>query len=235
MDNKIFVVIATYNEKDNLEKLVKEIFSLPIKNLAIIVVDDGSPDGTGKIADELAKNYALEVIHRTGKLGLGSALITGFKRAIEKGATLIVSLDADFSHNPQDIPRLLLQSQAGFDIAIGSRKIAGGGVVGWSAWRRFCSAGAMRLSRLFLGLKTYDVTTNFRSYKKEALLAINYEKVKSNGYSFFEETIYLAEKANLKIKEVPVIFNDRTHGKSKLSRKEIFNFFITILRLRFGR
>ncbi|MFH0820031.1 MAG: polyprenol monophosphomannose synthase [bacterium] len=235
MSDKTIVVIATYNEKDNLEKLVKEIFSLPIENLEMIVVDDGSPDGTGKIADELAKNYALEVIHRTGKLGLGSALITGFKRAIEKGAILIVSLDADFSHNPQDIPRLLAQSQSGFDIVIGSRKIAGGGVVGWNWWRRFCSAGAMWLSRLLLGLKTYDVTTNFRCYKKEALLAINYEKVKSNGYSFFEETIYLAEKANLKIKEVPVIFNDRTQGKSKLSRKEIIIFFITILRLRFGR
>lgn len=234
MDNKIFVVIATYNEKDNLENLIKEIFSLPIENLEMVVVDDNSPDGTGQIADELAKVYPLEVIHRAGKLGLGSALISGFKKAINQGADLIISLDADFSHNPGDIPRLLEQSKAGFDIVIGSRKIAGGGIVGWNWQRRFCSAGAMRLSRLLLGIKTHDVTTNFRCYKKEALSAINYEKVKSNGYSFFEETIYLAEKAKLKIKEAPVIFNDRTCGKSKLSRKEIINFFITIFRLKFG-
>lgn len=235
MSNNIFVVIATYNEKENIKKLVKEIFDLKIDGLKMIIVDDNSPDGTGEIADELAKIYPLEVIHRAGKFGLGSALIISFQRAIEKGADLIVTLDADFSHDPRDIPQLLAPISEGFDIVIGSRKISGGGIIGWNAWRQFCSAGAMWLSRLLLGLKTHDVTTNFRCYKKEALETLNYGEVRSSGYSFFEETLYLAEKANLKIKEVPVIFNDRTHGKSKLSRKEIIKFFITIIRLKFGR
>lgn len=233
MIDNIFVIIATYNEKENIEKLVKEIFSLGIDNLKMIVVDDNSPDGTGRIADDLLRVYPLSVIHRSGKLGLGSALIAGFKKAIQEGAEIIVTLDADFSHNPQDIPRLLEQIKNGYDLAIGSRKIKGGNIIGWNLWRKFCSTGAMRFSRLLLGIKTYDVTTNFRCYKTKALEAINYQDVKSNGYSFFEETIYLSEKANLKIKEVPVVFNDRTRGKSKLSRKEIVNFFITIFRLKF--
>jgi len=236
-----YIIIPTYNEKENIEKLVKEISGLGAVaeggganiQLKILIVDDNSPDGTGKIAENLKNKYPLEVLHRSGKLGLGSAYRDGFKYCLEKNAKYIFEMDADFSHNPQDIPKILQKAQEGADLVIGSRKISGGKVIGWNLWRHFCSDGAMFASRLFLNLKTKDITAGFRCFRAETLKKIKYNQVKSNGYAFQEEMLYRVEKAGLKIVEVPVVFKDRKAGKSKLNKKDIFEFFIIIFKLRF--
>ena len=231
---RTYIIIPTYNEKENIQELVKEIDNLNIEDLSILVVDDNSPDKTGEIADRLKDNYPVEVLHRQGKQGLGSAYRAGFKYCLENNAEYIFEMDADFSHKPKDIPRMLQAAQGGADLVIGSRKIKGGSIVGWNAWRHFCSDGAMFASRLILGLKTKDVTAGFRCFKAETLKKIKYEEVKSNGYAFQEEMIYRAEKAGLKVVEVPVVFLDRQKGKSKLNKKDIIDFFVTIIRLRFS-
>jgi len=230
---KIYIVIPTYNEKDNLKILVKKISELKIENSYIIIVDDNSPDKTGVLADKLAEDYNLSVIHRSAKQGLGSAYKQGFSLAIQNDADLIVQMDADLSHNPDDIPRLITVCLEGYDLVIGSRKIKGGQIVNWNLWRKFCSWGAMSFARLALNIKTKDLTAGFRCFKKEALQKINFQNIKSNGYAWLEEIIYLAEKNNLKIKEVPVSFVDRKAGRSKLGKKEIIEFFKTIFRLKF--
>ncbi len=232
---KIYIVIPTYNEKENLENLVKEIFALKIENSRVIIVDDNSPDGTGDLAEKLVENYNLSVIHRSAKQGIGSAYKQGFSLAIQNNADLIIQMDADLSHNPKDIPRLITACLKGYDIVIGSRKIKGGQIINWNLWRKFCSWGAMSFARLALNIKTKDLTAGFRCFRKEALQKINFQNLESNGYAWLEEIIYLAEKNNLKIKEMPVVFTDRRAGQSKLGKKEIVEFFKTIFRLKFHR
>jgi len=227
----IYIIIPTYNEAENLPKLLEKIFLLPL-NIEVLVVDDNSPDGTGKIADDLSKKYKLEVLHRPGKMGLGSAYVTGFKKALVRGAEFIMEIDADLSHNPNDIPRLVQALERGADLAIGSRRVAGGKIVGWDWWRKFMSWGAMTFARLFLGLKTKDVTAGFRCYRRQILVRIPLAEIKSNGYSFQEETLFWVEKLGAKVVEVPVVFNDRTQGKSKLAKKDIWDFFIVMLKLK---
>ncbi|MBT4277475.1 polyprenol monophosphomannose synthase [Candidatus Falkowbacteria bacterium] len=234
-DKKIFICIPTYNEAENIENLIKEIFGLGIENLKVIVIDDNSPDKTGEIADKLAENYSIKVIHRKGKLGLGSAYIAGFKYALKNQADLIFEMDADFSHNPKDIPRFLEEIKNGNEVVLGSRKIEQGEIKDWNLWRHFCSNGAMLFSRILLRLKTKDVTTGFRCYKREALESLNLDNIKSNGYAFQEEMIYLCEKKDFKIKEIPITFIDRKYGKSKLAFKDIIEFFIKIVRLKISR
>ncbi len=233
---KKYIIIPTYNEKDNLPRLVKKIFSLRIADLSIIVVDDNSPDGTGKLADELAKTYPLLVIHRQAKLGLGSAYLNGFRKAIEMGAEIVLEMDADFSHDPQDLPRLIEPiEKEGYEVVIGSRRIQGGSVKGWNRWRDLQSRAAMTFARLILNLKTKDITAGFRAYRVQALSRINLDRVAAGGYAFQEEMIYLCEKNKLKIKEVPVVFVDRQFGQSKLGLKDIVEFFMTVFRLRFKK
>lgn len=232
---KIIVCIPTYNEKDNIEKLLTSIFNLKIQGLSVLIVDDSSPDGTGELVDRLAISYPIQVIHRTKKDGLGGAYITGFKRALEDKADFIISMDADLSHNPNDIPRLLNEMKNGYDLVIGSRKIAGGEIKNWSAWRHFCSNGATWISKILLNLKTNDITNSYRCYTANTLTELNMDEIKSNGYAFFEEIVYLCEKKKFKIKEIPITFIDRELGESKLSRKEIIDFFITIFKLRFKK
>ena len=229
----IYVSIAQYNEKENIEKLIREIFILNIQCLSIIVVDDNSPDGTAQIVENLKKIFShLHIINRSRKLGYGSAHIMAFKKALSNGAEIIISMDADFSHNPQKIIELVQAINAGADVAVGSRKILGGKIVGWNRWRKFCSAGAMITAQLILGIKTKDLTSGFRAYRREVLTAINWNEIKSNGYSFLEELIYLIERKNFKIEEVPIIFYDRKLGRSKLSKTEIIKFFITIFKIK---
>ncbi len=232
---KTYIVIPTYNEKENIEELVKEIDNLKIEDLNILIVDDNSPDGTGEIADRLKNSYPVEVLHRQDKQGLGSAYRAGFKYCLEHNAEYIFEMDADFSHKPKDVPRMLQAAQVGADLVIGSRKIKGGKIIGWNAWRHFCSDGAMFASRIMLGLKTKDVTAGFRCFKAETLKTIKYSEIKSNGYAFQEEMIYRIEKAGLKVVEVPVVFLDREKGKSKLNKKDIIDFFVTIIRLKFKK
>lgn len=231
----IFIIIPTYNEGENIEKLIKKIFNLGIQNLNVAIVDDNSSDGTGKKADELAKNFPVKVIHRPQKSGLGSAYKEGFKYALENGADLIFEMDADFSHSPQEIPNFIKTIKEGHDVVIGSRRIKGGKIIGWNIFRKFSSWGAMTISRVILNLKIYDVTSGFRCYKRKVLESIDLDKINSNGYAFQEEMIYLCEKKGFKIKEIPIIFFDRKFGKSKLSKKEIVEFFINLSKLKRGK
>ena len=230
----IAIIIPTYNESANIEKLLKKIFALNIADLEVIIVDDNSPDGTQHIVNNLKSsilNLKLHLITRPAKLGLGSAYLTGFKKALSLGADYIFEMDADFSHDPDDIPRMLEAAQNA-DLIIGSRKIAGGKIIGWGWTRKFMSNGAMWLSRLLLGLKVRDVTSGFRCFKRRVLETIPLDEIKSNGYAFQEEMLYRTQKMGFTITEVPVTFIDRQEGKSKLSKKDIIEFFLIILKLK---
>lgn len=233
---KPVVIIPTYNEAENIEKLIKKIFSLKIDGLEIIIVDDNSPDDTaekviGLQTTDYGQRQPLHLIQRSSKLGLGSAYIAGFKKALDIGADYIFEMDADFSHDPDDLPRLLEAAQ-NTDLVIGSRKIPGGKIIGWGLGRKIMSSGAMWFSRISLGLKTKDVTSGFRCFSRRVLETIPLDEIKSNGYAFQEEMLYRAQKAGFKITEMPVIFIDRHAGQSKLSKKDIMEFFLIILKLK---
>lgn len=231
---KTIIVIPTYNEKENIVNLINDIFILNIPDLSIIVVDDNSPDDTAQEVARIQTVYPqLYLIKRYRKLGIGSAYIAGFKKASSLNADLIMEMDADYSHQPQDIPRLIEACENGYHLAIGSRRVPGGKIIGWNWRRHFTSAGAMFFARLILGMKAKDVTAGFRCYRQEVLKKINLDDIKSNGYAFQEEMLYLTQKNNFPIKEVPVVFQDRQKGRSKLSKKDILEFFLTILRLKF--
>lgn len=229
---KICVVIPTYNEKENVRAITEKIFSMPLDDLEIIFVDDGSPDGTAPLIKELQHRFPIHLIERPKKMGIGSAYVAGFKHALRNGAEYIFEMDADLSHDPLDIPKLLAAAEGGVDLVIGSRRVPGGKIVGWNLRRHLTSLGATWLSSLLLGLKTKDVTAGFRCYRRAVLEKFNLDKIKSGGYAFQEETLYRAERAGFKIIEVPVTFYDRKAGKSKLSKKDIIEFFWIILKLR---
>jgi dolichol-phosphate mannosyltransferase len=218
---KTFIVVPTYNEKDNLPILIESLFKLNIENLHILVVDDSSPDGTGKIADEISeKNPAdVSVIHRKRKLGLGTAYITGFKYCLEKGADQIVQMDADFSHNPEKVTELidrLIES----DMALGSRYVKGGSLdEDWAFWRKGLSSFGNLYTRLILRMPIKDVTGGFRAWKRETLEGIPLERVKSQGYAFQIEMAYITHLMGYSISEVPIYFADRSRGDSKMSIK----------------
>ncbi len=229
------VIIPTYNERSNITPIIRAVFNLSIPNLGIIVVDDNSPDGTADIVKSLQNEYGdtkLQIIKRSGKLGIGTAYIEGFSSALEQGAQYIFEMDADGSHNPSDIPRLLERAQENTDVVIGSRRVDGGTIVGWNAKRHIASWGAMTVARVVLNLKTRDVTAGFRCYSQHVLRKINLKTIKSNGYAFQEEMIWRCEKMGFRVTEIPITFKDRERGISKLSYKDVIEFFLTIIRLR---
>lgn len=226
----IRVIIPTYNEKDNITELVKRILDLPV-GAQVIVVDDNSPDGTGQIADELAaRNPRVSVVHRAGKLGLGTAYIAGFKKGLAEGADRLITMDADFSHDPTYIPALVALADH-FHITIGSRYIPQGGVVNWEWQRRFLSWGANAFARAALGLKANDCTAGFRCYHREVLLNIDLDKIFSNGYSFLVEMLFKCQRQGYQVGEIPIIFANREHGQSKISQREIYKAMYTVFRL----
>lgn len=228
------VIIPTYNESENLERLVHLILALPLE-LRVIVVDDNSPDGTGQIADRLlAEDQRVHVIHRPRKLGLGTAYIAGFRQGLQLGADCIVTMDADFSHHPRYIPSLVAQSN-GAQVVVGSRYIQGGGTRYCSLKRRVLSRGANGFARLILGLEARDCTAGFRCYRREALEAIDLQSILSDGYSFLIEMLYQCHNRGYRTREIPIIFEDRRHGVSKISRQEIFKAICTVLRLACSR
>ena len=229
---KVLVIVPTYNERKNLAELVAKIFSLGLAGLEVLVIDDNSPDGTGQLAEQLKGKHPLTVIHRSKKEGLGSAYLAGFALALKHNFAAVLEMDADFSHDPADLPRLLNALTQGYDLVIGSRRTAGGKIIGWSVYRHLFSWGANWFSRLCLGLQTKDVTAGFRAFQTPALARLPLTKIHSNGYAFQEELLFWAEKKGLKIKEIPVSFLDRQQGKSKLGAKDIYEFFMIILRLR---
>jgi|YNPNPStandDraft_1061719.scaffolds.fasta_scaffold01619_7 dolichol-phosphate mannosyltransferase len=227
------VIVPTYNEAENIERLVGEILAQPAP-LHVVVVDDNSPDGTGALADALAARHErVAVIHRPRKLGLGTAYIAGFRRALEHGYGYAITMDADFSHNPRYLPALL-GLMRDYDVAIGSRYVAGGGSTGCSLGRILLSKGANAFAKFMLGLKTHDCTAGFRCYKAKVLRAIALETIFSNGYSFLVEMITRCERRGFRVGELPIIFDNRRLGRSKISRAEILKSVYTILRLRFS-
>ena len=236
IQNKIYLVIPTYNELDNIKDLLLTIFNLKLNNLHVIVVDDNSPDGTYKIVNDLINhNFNLKLIKRKKKMGIGSAYVLGFNLAVAEGANLILQMDADFSHDPEEIPNFIKAIENGAQVVIGSRYIAGGAIVNWGRLRKFMSKTAIYFSRVMLKFKTHDITSGFRCYKKEVISRLNLGDIKSNGYAFQEELLYRCEQNNFKIVEIPIKFIDRSYGRSKLSVLEIIKFFLTIFRLKFKR
>lgn len=233
--NKV-VVIPTYNEKENVEKIILAVFNMEEK-FDILIIDDGSPDGTADIVKNLQKKFAdsLYIIERKGKLGLGTAYITGFKWATEAGYDFIVEMDADFSHNPNDLPRLYNACKEGADLAIGSRYCNGISVINWPIGRVIMSYYASAYVRKILGMKIYDTTAGFKCYRKEVLEAIDFSKIRMKGYGFQIEMKYNTYKLGYKIKEVPIIFIDRTEGTSKMSSGIFGEAFWGVLKLKFRR
>ena len=232
---KASVVIPTFNELNNIQQLVGEILALDVP-LDVIIVDDSSPDGTGELADVLATRHPgrVHVIHRPAKLGLGTAHIAGFKLALSQEAERVLSMDADFSHHPCYIPAMLARSQ-GTHLVIGSRYVRGGGTRYCSWKRRTLSLGANLFAKLMLGLPARDCTAGFRCYHREVLTSVNLDEIFSNGYSFLIEMIYCAKSLGWSVAEIPIIFEDRRHGESKISRREVFAAMYTVLRLAMWR
>ena len=217
---RITVVTPTYNEAENLPKLVSVLFSLPL-DLHVLIVDDNSPDGTGRIADELTSAYPgrVDVLHRPGKQGLRSAYLNGFQKTLDGDSQAIVQMDSDFSHEPSALVEMakLLESN---DVVLGSRYVKGGSVdERWSLWRKSLSAFGNYYARTILGLPLHDVTTGFRMWRRETLQQLPFERIQSNGYVFLVEMAYLAHCLEFKIGEAPIYFADRRWGKSKMSIK----------------
>ncbi len=217
---KIMTVIPTYNEADNIADLVDALFALGFPDFHVLVVDDASPDGTGEIAEALKKRYPghMHVIHREGKLGLGTAYITGFRYALDAGADVIIQMDADFSHRPEYIPQMV-EALESYDLVIGSRYVPGGRLdERWSWWRYLLSWWANSVYvRLILNTRVRDATAGFRAWRRSTLEGIGLERIRSNGYIFQVEMAYVAERLGYRILEIPIYFEDRRIGKSKMS------------------
>ena len=232
MPNSVLMIIPTYNERENIRQLVSELRALPL-DVHVLVVDDGSPDGTGAIADEIAAHDpGVAVLHRAGKLGLGTAYKAGFAYGLARQYQYICTMDADFSHNPASLPALVEKAMARDDLVIGSRYVRGGGVVGWPAGRKLLSAVANRMAHLFLGIAARDCTAGFRCYRRVVLETVPLHRIFSGGYSFLIEMAFLCEAAGFRIGEVPIIFVNRTQGASKISKLEIYKAMYTLIRLR---
>ena len=224
------VIIPTYNERENIALLVKEIVDLGLDS-RVIIVDDNSPDGTGHLADALsAQSAAVSVIHRPGKLGLGTAHVAGIKSALDGGMDAILTMDADFSHHPRHVPDLLAALER-FDVAIGSRYVPGGGTRYCTLPRKALSHGANLFARTVLSLDAGDATAGFRGYRRQVLESIALDQIVSNGYSFLIEMLYRCQRQGWSIGEVPIVFENRQRGASKISRAEIFRAMQTVIRL----
>lgn len=213
------VVIPTYNEANNLTALAQALWALPLPDLRLLVVDDASPDGTGALANDLMRSHPnrLEVIHRSGKLGLGTAYVQGFKHALAHGATLVAQMDADFSHSPAYLPDMVAAT-CDHDVVVGSRYVPGGALdKRWERERVWLSAWANVYARAILGIRVRDATAGFKVWRRETLLGMNLSRITSNGYVFQVEMAYVAQKLGYRALEIPIYFEDRRIGQSKMS------------------
>jgi dolichol-phosphate mannosyltransferase len=227
-----FVIVPTYNEADNIEELLGQLMGLSV-DIGVIVVDDNSPDGTGDQVNRWAAEYPerIHVIHRPGKLGLGTAYTAGFKYGLETlKARRLMTMDADFSHNPEYIPQIIAKSKEKH-VVIGSRYVPGGGSRNCTWKRIFLSRGANMLARTLLGLEAKDVTAGFRLYRREVLESIPLDDIFSSGYSFLVEMLFLCQRRGWQIGEVPIVFEDRRKGQTKISRQEVLKAQYTLFRL----
>jgi dolichol-phosphate mannosyltransferase len=236
MDVRVTVCLPTYNERENLEPMVR---ALGEQDVSVLVIDDSSPDGTGELADRLAAELDhVHVLHRERKEGLGPAYLAGFRHALAGGAELILEMDADFSHDPNDVPRLIERAREA-DIVLGSRYVEGGSIRNWGRLRRFVSAGGSAYARRVLGVHVRDLTGGFKCFRREALETIDLDAITSRGYAFQIETTYRALRAGFRVIEVPIAFVDRERGGSKMSRRIVLEAIwrVPMLRLRavFGR
>ncbi len=232
MSQKTLVIVPTYNERDNLPALIQRVAAQPVQ-VEILVVDDNSPDGTGQLADEIAaKNPLVHVLHRAEKSGLGRAYLAGFKWALERDYEFIFEMDGDFSHNPDDIPAFLKAAQDA-DLVLGSRYRNGIRVINWPLKRLMLSMGAGHYVRLITGLPISDPTGGYKCFRRRALLSLNLDEVRSNGYSFQIELTHKIWRQGMKVAEVPIIFTDRFQGSSKMSGKIVREALWMVWRLWF--
>ncbi|MCB0052482.1 MAG: polyprenol monophosphomannose synthase, partial [Caldilinea sp.] len=229
---RALMVVPTYNERENLARLVGRLRALP-GDVHVLVVDDSSPDGTGAIADAIAAcDPGVHVLHRAGKLGLGTAYRAGFRYGLEHGYDYICTMDADFSHSPESLPALIDKAASGYDLVIGSRYVRGGAVVGSPPLRKFISYAANTLAHTILGVTARDCTAGFRCYRRQVLETVDLDAIFSSGYSFLVEMAFWVERAGFRTGEVPITFVNRTEGASKISKLEIYKAMYTIARLR---
>jgi dolichol-phosphate mannosyltransferase len=228
---KRIVGIATYNEAENIERLVRRVLDLGL-DLEVLIIDDSSPDGTGVIVDRLAEETGrVRVVHRPGKLGLGTATLAAVKYVVDNGYDVLVTMDADFSHDPKYLPAMLTKLDEGYDIVIGSRYVSGGGVVNWPLARRAMSFMVNFYCRMFFRLPAHDYSGAYRAYRSWVLARLDPARFVSKGYSFQEEMLVRCAKKGARIGEVPIVFVDRTEGATKANRAEMIRSSITLLRL----
>jgi dolichol-phosphate mannosyltransferase len=238
MSAEPWLILPTYNEAENLRAIVAAagdvLAAAAPEGFRVLVVDDGSPDGTGRMADELAAEKPwLAVLHRTEKNGIGPAYLAGFRHALDRGAGYLMEMDSDFSHDPADLARLLQAVDGGADLALGSRYVPGGGVSDWGLLRRFVSEGGSTYARWVLGLQIKDLTGGFKCFRREVLEAIQLDGVRSQGYAFQVELTYRAVQAGFRVVEVPIVFRDRQQGESKMSWRIAAEAMWLVPRLRF--
>ena len=231
---KILIIIPTYNEKDNIDKIINEIFLQSIDNLEILIVDDNSADGTKEILNKLKSQNKINLIERSSKQGLASAYIEGFKYAIEHNFDFIIQMDADFSHNPKYLNEIISNLKT-YDVVIASRNIKGGNTKGWSLFRNLISKWGSNYARLILNCPINDLTGGFNGWRREILNKINLDKIISKGYLFQVEMKYKAYKSKAKIIEIPIIFEQRKHGKSKMSLSIFFEALFNVIKIRFDK
>jgi dolichol-phosphate mannosyltransferase len=213
------ICLPTYNERENLEPMLRALGGVLPDDARVLVVDDSSPDGTGRLADELAAELGyVDVLHRPRKDGLGPAYLAAFRRALAEGAELILEMDCDFSHDPHDLPRLLAAAEHA-DVVLGSRYVPGGRVENWGALRRFVSSGGSFYARALLGVGIRDLTGGFKCYRREVLERVDLDAITSTGYAFQVETTYRALRAGFRVVEIPITFADRATGTSKMSKR----------------
>ena len=238
MSGEPWLILPTYNEAENVDAIVAASGDVLARaapsGFRILIVDDGSPDGTGELADRLAgERDWLEVLHRREKNGIGPAYLAGFRHALDRDAGFLMEMDSDFSHDPADLARLLGAVRAGADLALGSRYVPGGGVRDWGLLRRLVSEGGSTYARLVLGLSVRDLTGGFKCFRREVLEAIHFDRVRSRGYAFQVELTYRAVQAGFRVVEVPIVFRDRRHGTSKMSWRIAAEAMWLVPRLRF--
>ena len=230
------ICLPTYDERANLEAMIEALGRVLRDGDRVLVVDDSSPDGTGEIADRLAAELGfVDVLHRPQKEGLGPAYLAGFRRALADGAELVLEMDCDFSHDPQDVPRLIAAAEEGADVALGSRYVRGGRVGNWGFIRRAISRGASLYTALFLQMGVRDPTGGFKCFRRQVLETLDLDAITAKGYAFQIETTYRAKRAGFRIVEVPITFVDRTAGHSKMSRTIVLEAVWRVPLLRLGR